>query len=150
MPSDGLSILTEPECRDLLDSVDVGRIITSVDALPAAFPVNFRLVDDRIVFRTRAGAKLDAALNRTVVAFEVDDVDPTDGSAWSVLVVGRSEVVTEPAAVAELDARDIRTWTGAALPHYVSITIDRISGRRVMAPAENRAVEPARRSFGTS
>jgi nitroimidazol reductase NimA-like FMN-containing flavoprotein (pyridoxamine 5'-phosphate oxidase superfamily) len=136
MPTAELLILSENECRELLGSVEIGRVVTSVEALPAAFPVNFRVVDSKVVFRTRAGAKLDAALNHTVVGFEVDDVDEAGGSAWSVLVIGRSEVVTDPATVAELDRHDIRSWAGAELPHYVLISIDRLTGRRVPGPVD--------------
>lgn len=135
LPTADLLILSEVECRELLSSVEIGRVITSVEALPAAFPVNFRVIDNKVVFRTRAGAKFDAALNNTVVGFEVDDVDPSNGSAWSVLVVGRSEVVTDPDAILLLDRHDIRSWAGARLPHYVVVNIDRLSGRRVPGPS---------------
>ena len=48
-------------------------------ALPAALPVNFALLDGEIVFRTATGSKLAAALAKAVVAFQADDIDPNSG-----------------------------------------------------------------------
>ena len=56
-------------------------------------PVNYRLIDGCIVFRSSRGSKLSAAASGAVVAFEVDDYNAADRSGWSVLVVGPSEVV---------------------------------------------------------
>ena len=69
----------------------------TVGALPAVLPINFRLVDDRIVFRTSGGAKLDAATRNAVVAFEVDDMEPLSHTGWSVMVTGMAREVTDPA-----------------------------------------------------
>lgn len=106
-------------------------MVVSVDALPAALPVNYRLIGDAIVFRTAAGTKLTAAVNGTVVGFEVDEIDRATQSGWSVLVVGRSRVVTASEEIAELGRAEIRSWMGGELPHYVTITMDRVSGRRL-------------------
>lgn len=131
----GLSSLSEEECRHLLAVSDIGRVVVSVGALPAALPVNYRVIDDEIVFRTAPGTKLTAAVDETVVAFEVDDIDSAVGSGWSVLVVGKSRVVVDPAEVAELELAEIRSWVRIDKPHYVAIQIDRISGRRLDRPA---------------
>ena len=113
---------------------DIGRVVVSVGALPAALPVNYRVIDDVIVFRTGAGTKLTAAVDETVVAFEVDDIDRATGLGWSVLVVGKSRVVTDPAQIADLDRAEIRSWVRVDVPYYVAIEIDRISGRRLDRP----------------
>ena len=60
-------------------------MVVNVDGVPAAFPVNFALLDDDIVFRTAPGTKLSAALEGAVVGFEVDRIDPVFESGWSVL-----------------------------------------------------------------
>ena len=80
----GLEVLDRQECLRLLATATIGRIGITLGALPVILPVNFRLVDDRIVFRTGVGTKLDAATCNTIVAFEVDAVDPspTPAGAW--------------------------------------------------------------------
>ncbi|HZC27548.1 MAG TPA: pyridoxamine 5'-phosphate oxidase family protein [Actinopolymorphaceae bacterium] len=131
MPASVLSTIPEPDCRALLAGGEVGRIVLSVDALPAALPVTYRMIANTIVFRTAPGTKLTAALDHAVVGFEVDNLDPASHSGWSVLVVGISDVVTDPTEITALDKSGIRSWLTTAEPHYVTINIDRISGRRL-------------------
>jgi nitroimidazol reductase NimA-like FMN-containing flavoprotein (pyridoxamine 5'-phosphate oxidase superfamily) len=68
---EGLELLSEDQARDLLATAEVGRIGVTIGALPAIFPVNYRLIDGSIVFRTAAGSKMSAAAEGAVVAFEV-------------------------------------------------------------------------------
>jgi hypothetical protein len=86
------SPLSPDECRDLLRAGGIGRVGVSVGALPAIFPVHFRLVDDDIVFRAPSPQSVaPGALAGTVIAFEADDFDVPDEAGWSVLVIGRVE-----------------------------------------------------------
>ena len=55
--TDGLEVLSEDECRALLSRADVGRLAITLSALPAIFPVNYRVIDGWIVFRTAPGSK---------------------------------------------------------------------------------------------
>jgi nitroimidazol reductase NimA-like FMN-containing flavoprotein (pyridoxamine 5'-phosphate oxidase superfamily) len=90
---EGLELLTEDEARELLAKGQVGRVGITIGALPAIFPVNYRIIDGAIVFRTSPGSKMSAAARGAVVAFEVDDYQLADRSGWSVLAVGPSEVI---------------------------------------------------------
>lgn len=126
-----LSVISDSECRVLLKLGEIGRVVVSVDALPAAFPVTYRVVDDAVVFRTGDGSKLSAALRHAVVAFEVDEIDPDRRVGWSVLVVGRAGLVTDREQIARLDKAGIDSWFTNAGPAYVRISVDRISGRRL-------------------
>ena len=74
----------------------VGRVSTTVAALPTIFPVHYALLDDDIVFRTVVGTTLAAAVHDAVVAFEIDDLDPWSASGWSVVVVGHAREITGP------------------------------------------------------
>ena len=129
----GLEILTEEDCRDLLATESVGRVAVSVGALPAIFPVNYTVVDDDIVFLTGEGLKLRGALENTVVGFEVDSLDPTLGYGWSVLVVGMAQEV--PASEREQVGRvRVSPWAGTNRTHLVRIHPEMISGRRIVPP----------------
>ena len=75
---EGLELLTEDQARGLLATGEVGRIGITIGALPAIFPVNYRLVDGSIVFRTAPGSKMSAAADGAVIAFEVDDYQLAD------------------------------------------------------------------------
>jgi uncharacterized protein len=129
----GLELLTEEECRSLLCTQSVGRIAVSVGALPAIFPVNYTIIDDDIVFLTGEGVKLRAALENTVVGFEVDSLDPALDYGWSVLVVG----VAKEVGAAERDQLGpvrVSPWAGGDRTHLVRIHPEMLSGRRIAPP----------------
>lgn len=129
----GLEILDRAGCLDLLGAARLGRVGITLGALPTILPVNFRLVDERIVFRTSAGTKLDAATSNAVVAFEVDEVDPLWHTGWSVVVTGLAREVTDPEDLARLDGADIPYWAPAAPgDRIVEISTKMISGRRIV------------------
>ena len=85
---EGLELLDEEQCRRLLAGETLGRVGISLGALPAIFPVNYSMVDGDVMFRTGEGLKLRAALDHTIVAFEVDRASGQSQQGWSVLVVG--------------------------------------------------------------
>src|SRR6201997_5951862 len=88
---DGVTILPEHECWDLLAGVALGRIVTSVDDQPEIFPVNFVVQRRTVLFRTAEGTKLvSAAINRGVL-FEADDHSAAEG--WSVIVKGTARML---------------------------------------------------------
>lgn len=126
MDRNGFEVLPREECFDLLRSVPVGRIGLSMAALPVVLPVNFAVDGDRLVVRTAAGSKLDAALAGAVVAFEADHYDVDTGAAWSVLVRGSAAVLT---AVDDVDL-NVDSWVADQSDQWVMITTDLVSGRR--------------------
>jgi nitroimidazol reductase NimA-like FMN-containing flavoprotein (pyridoxamine 5'-phosphate oxidase superfamily) len=128
VPDQGLELLTEEDCRDLLASGVIGRVGISVGALPAILPVNYSVVDGDILFRTGEGQKLRAALDHTVVAFQVDHADPLSHEGWSVLVVGVAEEIFDvPGGL-----RAPVPWARGERDHLVRIRPEMISGRRLL------------------
>ncbi|MGV0602496.1 pyridoxamine 5'-phosphate oxidase family protein, partial [Mycolicibacterium pulveris] len=81
-----VSILSESDCWNLLSSVSLGRLVTSVDGQPEIFPVNFVVQRRTILFRTAEGTKLVSAAINDRVLFEADGHHLTEG--WSVIVKG--------------------------------------------------------------
>ncbi len=129
---EGLELLTEDEARGLLATGEVGRVGITIGALPAIFPVNYRLIDGSIVFRTAPGSKMSAAAEGAVVAFEVDDYQLADRSGWSVLAVGQAEVVHDLGmSFKVLDAR-LEPWAEGDRSTIVRIEPTFISGRRIV------------------
>jgi nitroimidazol reductase NimA-like FMN-containing flavoprotein (pyridoxamine 5'-phosphate oxidase superfamily) len=122
--------LTREQCFALLSSVAIGRVGVSIDALPVILPVNFVVLEDWIVFRTVHGTKLDAAMQRSVAAFEADD-HAADGSwGWSVLVRGFAHDLRDGGSVAA--ANELHPWPfphGEA-NHVVGIEATMVTGRR--------------------
>jgi nitroimidazol reductase NimA-like FMN-containing flavoprotein (pyridoxamine 5'-phosphate oxidase superfamily) len=129
----GLEVLGRAECLSLLAHATLGRVGVTVGALPAVLPINYRLVGDRIVFRTSGGTKLDAATRNAVVAFEVDDVEPVSHTGWSVLVTGIAREVTDPAELEVLESANVPRWAPSDGDRVVEISTEMISGRRLAA-----------------
>lgn len=127
----GPAALSEQACYELLQTARIGRVLVSMNALPAALPVNFRVTGEKIVFRTAPGTKLAAAVEHTVLGFEVDHIDEQRRCGWSVLILGPSRVVHEQDEIAELDRLGLDSWWMAPAARYVLIDIERMSGRRI-------------------
>jgi nitroimidazol reductase NimA-like FMN-containing flavoprotein (pyridoxamine 5'-phosphate oxidase superfamily) len=143
----GLEVLGRDECLRLLATATIGRVGLSSAALPSVLPVNFRLVGDRVLFRTGRGSKLDAATRNAVVAFEVDDFDLMDHTGWSVVVVGVARDMTDD-EVAELDARDrvrVARWVPGPDDRMVAVFCELVSGRRIVPglSSDQPALTPA-------
>jgi nitroimidazol reductase NimA-like FMN-containing flavoprotein (pyridoxamine 5'-phosphate oxidase superfamily) len=129
---DGLELLTEDQAQGLLAAGEVGRVGITIGALPAIFPVNYRLIDGSIVFRTAPGSRMSAAAEGTVVAFEVDDYQLADRSGWSVLAIGRADVIHDLAVSSMvLDAR-LQPFADGSRTAIVRIEPTFISGRRIV------------------
>jgi nitroimidazol reductase NimA-like FMN-containing flavoprotein (pyridoxamine 5'-phosphate oxidase superfamily) len=131
---EGLELLPDEECWRLLRQGEVGRVGITMSALPMIFPVNYAVVDATILFRTSAGSKLDAAAREAIVAFEVDDFGRDDRSGWSVVAVGRSEVVRDPEITAEVLAAGLEPWADGDRTNLVRITPGFVTGRRIVHP----------------
>jgi hypothetical protein len=128
----GLAVLHRGECLDLLTTATLGRIGISSGALPVVLPVNYWCDGERLLIRTGEGTKLDAATRDSVVAFEVDDIDPVDHTGWSVVVTGVASEVTDPDDLAELAQAPLVRWAPQGNGRVVAISLDMISGRRIV------------------
>jgi nitroimidazol reductase NimA-like FMN-containing flavoprotein (pyridoxamine 5'-phosphate oxidase superfamily) len=129
--SPGLEVLEREECLKLLASVSLGRIIYTERAMPAVQPVNFAVHGGVIVLRTPGVGKLSAATRNAVVAFEADSIAEDLSAGWSVSVLGHAAEVTDHDELRELALLPLRVWNSADSDHYIRITVEMISGRRV-------------------
>jgi hypothetical protein len=138
----GLEILGREECLRLLRPGGVGRVVVTDRALPAAFPVNYALLDDDIVFLTSSGSKLTAAEGEEVVAFEIDEIHSEIQAGWSVLVQGLASVIEDEDTLARAAALDLRPWAPVGDFRFVRILSELVSGRRLL-PQHERGGGPA-------
>jgi hypothetical protein len=127
----GLEILSEEQCRELLDSRDLGRIAFPLGDETEIFPVNYSTDGTIIVFRTAPGTKLaQSTLSR--VAFEVDDWDPAAKIGWSVVLKGVAQEVTagsDPFSTA-LRAGEVDPLAPGKHEHWIAVYPAEITGRR--------------------
>ena len=81
--SDGVvQKLDEAECLRLVAGQEIGRIAYNGRFGPMVLPVNYRLFEDSIVFRTAQGSTMDQDLTTGIsdaeylIAFEIDELYP--------------------------------------------------------------------------
>ena len=121
------------ECRLLLRSVPVGRLVFTEDTVPVAHPVNFVMVGDDVIITTGPGQKLDAARRRDVVAFQADEIDTGTRTGWSVLVIGEASVVHDIDRLISLLDPAVRPWPPRGRDrHVIQVAGERIEGRRLV------------------
>jgi nitroimidazol reductase NimA-like FMN-containing flavoprotein (pyridoxamine 5'-phosphate oxidase superfamily) len=132
----GLGVLDRRECLRLLGGERVGRVGVTLDALPVILPVTFRLVGEDVVFSSGAGAKLRAATDGAVIAFEVDRVDLVSHAGWSVLVTGIGRVVVDEAEEDRLWSAGVPRWLPGDGARLVVLGTGLVSGRRLAPVGE--------------
>ena len=130
-PHPHLDILSKEECEAHLAGGGVGRFVFLAEQGPIALPVNFRLADGDVVFRTRAEGALAAAAG-TTVGFEADRIDEAMSEGWSVLITGRARLIDEPTELQKIiSLGDIDPWPGGRREALMRIETGTISGRRI-------------------
>ena len=116
--------LSEQECWELLATVSVGRLALSVRALPVIMPVQYYLDGRRLAMCLGHHALPERALDKTIIAFAADSIDPVTRSGWSIHVQGRSVI-----------ARGLLIDTDCGWPASVAQVVEiepgRISGQRI-------------------
>jgi len=128
----GLEVLGYKECLRLASSEPVGRIAVAEGGDIHVFPVNHQVLDGVVAFRTAEGTKLGAAVEGSVVAFEVDRYDAASNTGWSVLIKGRAELLDESMLQIRLRAAGLRSWRNRVpRPEWVVIRPDAVTGRRL-------------------
>jgi nitroimidazol reductase NimA-like FMN-containing flavoprotein (pyridoxamine 5'-phosphate oxidase superfamily) len=116
----------------------IGRVAVNAQAMPAVLPVNYALLDDSVVFRTKPDGLLARACDGSVVAFEIDCLSDEGDQGWSVMVIGVATLLTGGAAT-RAQSLDLTSAMGPGRDQFVSVSLTRVSGRRVGATAGTTA-----------
>jgi nitroimidazol reductase NimA-like FMN-containing flavoprotein (pyridoxamine 5'-phosphate oxidase superfamily) len=130
----GRQRLDPDEAIRLLASVEFGRVVFTVNALPAIRPVNHLLDDGRIIIRTRLTSAISSrarSADGIVVAYEADSIDPQTRTGWSVVVTGRAYTLTDPDQVSRYEQL-LHPWVNHAST-VVAIEPGIITGFRIIA-----------------
>ena len=127
-----IEVLSEQECRELLDGHHFGRIGVVSGGAPIILPVNYVFHEGRIAIRTDRGTKLSAAA-LAQVAFEIDEADDEEHTGWSVLVRGTGYDVTDSVDEISAHLRDtaVDTWAPGERANWVRVEPAAITGRRI-------------------
>lgn len=118
---------SDDECLEHFASRTFGRLAFSVGGTVEIFPVNYYLVDRKLLFRTAPGTKLAGTVISSDVAFQVDSVLPD--RAWSVIAHGRARHLEHGDEIDEAAKLPLKPWVPTVKLEFVEIAIERMSGR---------------------
>ena len=80
--------LGEAECRKLLAFGSVGRVAWQSEEGINVMPVNYRVLENQVVFHTSRMGVLASLLEPHQVGFQVDEFDVEAAVGWTLLVRG--------------------------------------------------------------
>ena len=124
--------LSRASCVKLLEQERMGRVAFNDWDGPQVLPVSYVYWNGSIVFRTSDHGILAGLSRRSNAAFEIDGIDASAGTAWSVVVRGASQEVTNTYELS-------RVWTNPELvplaaghrPLVIAIEPRTITGREL-------------------
>ena len=126
-----IEALTSDECAKLVAAGGIGRFIFSGERGPVAWPVNFRILNGDVVFRTESSSSALRHLTQTDTSFEVDRLDEALTEGWSVLMTGQSRMIGDPAERALVESLGVQPWATGPHEAYVRLSPRTITGRRI-------------------
>ncbi|MGW4958285.1 helix-turn-helix domain-containing protein [Nonomuraea sp. NPDC004186] len=131
-----LEVLEPEECLRLVAPGGIGRVAFNSPDGPTVLPVNYKLHDGAIVFRTTNGGPMDQNLRTGLqgveikIGFQIDRIDEAQREGWSVLIQGPAHHVPED-EVEKATQADVTSWAGGERQLYIRIVPHQITGRRI-------------------
>ena len=94
-------------------------------------PVNYVYDQGHVFIRTSKVSQLLRKVPRTIVAFEVDEVDRKAREGWSVVVTGPCEIVTDSETLARVAKLGLEPWAAGDRNVVLQIATTIVTGYRI-------------------
>lgn len=137
-PSPRLLALSRPECLTLLAANSFGRVIVTVGPEHRALirPVNYVFdgPSQSVAFRTAPGTKLHALLRSRSACFEIDAIDVTARSGWSVIVYGVTEATLDASEISRLEGSGLDSLAPGPRSEWIRVRATTVTGMRIHEP----------------
>jgi len=133
-----LERLDEAESLRLIAPGGIGRIAFTGRYGLTVLPVNYKLHDGAIVFRTAQDSPTGEDLRTGIahaeyqVAFEIDQINPETRDGWSVLIHGPAHHMASDDERAAVAASGVAPWPRGVHEHAIRITPTSVTGRRLV------------------
>lgn len=118
------------ECWARLRSQEYGRLAVTAEDGPMIYAINAVVDHSTLLFRTADGSKLDALRQDDRVAFEIDGFDADTSEAWSVVIRGVAQTITDASESVAAVEVGLTPWQSGSKPTFVRIIPDSIAGVR--------------------
>jgi nitroimidazol reductase NimA-like FMN-containing flavoprotein (pyridoxamine 5'-phosphate oxidase superfamily) len=124
--------LIPAECWQLMRGVSVGRVVFTMNAMPAIRPVNHIVDGQAIIIRSHLGSAITghASQDGAVVCYEADEIDPDRHTGWSVIATGLARLVRDPDSVHRYE-QALEPWAAGTMNQVIAITPQFITGVRL-------------------
>jgi nitroimidazol reductase NimA-like FMN-containing flavoprotein (pyridoxamine 5'-phosphate oxidase superfamily) len=131
-PRQTVNLIPE-ECWALLRTTSVGRVVFTMNALPAIRPVNHVIDGHAIIIRSNLASAIAGHASRdgAVVCYEADDIDPDQHTGWSVIATGMARRVTDPDAISRYQ-QALEPWVARDMDQVITISPATITGIRLV------------------
>ena len=137
-PRNGMEILDDDACWDLLRSQPVGRLAVAIAGEVEIFPINYLVHEGQIVFKSAQGSKLAALAANARVSFEIDGYTPDSGDAWSVVIKGVAYELQRFSEIYEAEDLPLFPWNASPKDFFVTIRPREMAGRRFSVVEDQR------------
>ena len=133
-----LERLDEAESLRLIAPGGIGRIAFTGRYGLTVLPVNYKLHEGAIVFRTAQDSPTGEDLRTGIahaeyqVAFEIDQINPETRDGWSVLIHGPAHHMASDDERAAVAASGVAPWPRGVHEHAIRITPTSVTGRRLV------------------
>jgi nitroimidazol reductase NimA-like FMN-containing flavoprotein (pyridoxamine 5'-phosphate oxidase superfamily) len=146
VPGPVAELLEEAECLRLILPGGIGRLAYSSPNGPAVLPVNYKLHEGTVMFRTGQNSPVGDDLRTGIaeaeykVAFEIDSLGIADREGWFVFIHGAAHHVDSDAERASVLQSGVEPWPAGEREHFVRIIPTLITGRRICRTAAAASV----------
>jgi nitroimidazol reductase NimA-like FMN-containing flavoprotein (pyridoxamine 5'-phosphate oxidase superfamily) len=129
--------LAEAESLRLIEQAEIGRIGFTSRYGPVIVPVNYKVLNGSVIFRTETGNAIAEDLRTGIadaeykIAFEIDELNSADRTGWSVLIQGAAHYVDDEGERATVMKAGVEPWVGGDRDVYLRIKPTAITGRRI-------------------
>jgi hypothetical protein len=122
--------LSRDECLELLGQHVVGRLGWHGPDGPTVIPVNYAFDGHKVLVRTATYSSLARQCDDAFVAFEVDRLDETTRTGWSVLIRGRCRLeYLRPTDTGD----EADPWAAGRRPLHLTVEPATVNGRRLQS-----------------
>ena len=128
------SEISHGEAMSLLAGASLGRIVFTDQAMPTVRPVSHIVEAGDLIVRNDHDIAIiarSAPGQRTVVAYQADDIDPITHLGWSVVVTGTARLICDPVDIARYE-RVLRPWAAAGAGQFIRVHARIVTGYRLV------------------
>ncbi len=128
------SEISHGEAMSLLAGTSLGRIVFTDQAMPTVRPVSHIVEAGDLIVRNDHDVAIisrSAPGQRTVVAYQADDIDPVTHLGWSVVVTGTARLICDPADIARYEGL-LRPWASGGAGQFIHLNARIVTGYRLV------------------